>query len=189
MPTCSPGPYSYMANRFRLHAAVPHRGRPPIPAAMHINSPLLPCLTAWQEGLRNHPDRLFAEYITRGIQHGFRVGFDYSFPLRPARHNMPSAAAHPDVINKYVGDEIAGGRIFGPFPKGEIPNLQINRMGVVPKGHTPGRWRLITDLSFPEGASVNDGIDPHLCSLQYTSVDRVARAAQSLGKGALLCEN
>jgi len=156
---------------------------------MHINSPLLPCLTAWQEGLRNHPDRLFAEYITRGIQHGFRVGFDYSFPLRPARHNMPSAAAHPDVINKYVGDEIAGGRIFGPFPKGEIPNLQINRMGVVPKGHTPGRWRLITDLSFPEGASVNDGIDPHLCSLQYTSVDRVARAAQSLGKGALLCEN
>ena len=155
---------------------------------MHINSPLLPCLTAWQDGLRNHPDRLFAEYITRGIQHGFRVGFDYSFPLRPARHNMPSAAAHPDVINKYVGDEIAGGRIFGPFPKGEIPNLQINRMGVVPKGHTPGRWRLITDLSFPEGASVNDGIDPHLCSLQYTSVDRVARAAQSLGKGALLAK-
>jgi len=61
-------------------------------------------------------------------------------------------------------------------------------MGVVPKGHTPGRWRLITDLSFPEGASVNDGIDPYLCSLQYTSVDRVARADQSLGKGALLAK-
>ncbi len=27
------------------------------------------------------------------------------------------------------------------------------------------------DLSFPAGNSVNDGIDPGLCSLQYTSVD------------------
>ena len=41
---------------------------------------------------------------------------------------------------------------------------------------------------FPEGASINDGIDPQLCSLQYTSVERVARAAQSLGKGTLLAK-
>ena len=46
---------------------------------------------------------------------------------------------------------------------------------------------MITDLSFPEGASVNDGKDPQLCSLQYTSVERVACAAQSLGKGAHVC--
>ena len=139
MPICSPGPYRYMVNLCRLHAAIPQQGLPSIPAAMHINSPLLPCLTAWQDGLRNHPDRWFAKYVTRGIQHGFRVGFDYSFPLRPTRRNMPSAAAHPDVINKYVGDEIASGRIFGPFHKRGIPNLQINCMGVVPKGHSPGR--------------------------------------------------
>ena len=101
---------------------------------------------------------------------------------------MPSPAAHPDVISKYVGDEVSGGRIFGPFLKGAIPNLQINRIGVVPKGHTPGKWRMITDLSFPDGASVNDGIDPQLCSLRYTIVDRVARAAQCLGRGALFAK-
>lgn len=88
-----------------------------------------------------------------------------------------------EVISKYKGDEIASGRIFGPFPKGRIPNLQINRMGMVTKGHTPGGWCLVTDLSFPKGASVNDGIDLQRCSLQYTSVDHVARAAQSLGRG------
>ena len=30
------------------------------------------------------------------------------------------------------------------------PPLQINRLGVIiPKGHNTGKWRLITDLSFP----------------------------------------
>ena len=101
---------------------------------------------------------------------------------------MPSAAAHPEVISKYVEDEISEGRIFGPFHKGAIPKLQINCMGVIPKGYTLGKWCMITDLSFPEGASVNDGIDPQLCSLQYTSVEREAHAAQSLGKGALLAK-
>ena len=68
------------------------------------------------------------------------------------------------------------------------PGLHINRMGVVPKGHTPGRWRLITDLSHPVGVSVNDGIQSELCSLRYTSVESAAAAAQRLGRGALLAK-
>jgi len=103
------------------------------------------------------------------------VGIDHSHPLRPARHNMPLALEHPKPINEYLASEIAGGRVLGPFPRGSIPGRQINCLGVVPKGHTPGWWRLVTDLSFPEGGSVNDGIDPTLCSLHYTSVDRVAQ--------------
>ena len=75
-----------------------------------------------------------------------------------------------------------------PISQGAIPNLQINCMGVVPKGHTPGKWRMITDLSFPDGVSVNDRIDSQICSLQYTTVDRVAHAAQCLGRGALLAK-
>ncbi len=66
--------------------------------------------------------------------------------------------------------------------------MQISRVGVIPKGHKPGKWRLITDLSFPKGKSVNDAIDRELCSLQYTSVDKVATAAQRLGEGALLAK-
>ena len=33
---------------------------------------------------------------------------------------------------------------------------------------------------------MNDGINPGICSLEYTSVDKVAVAAWSLGRGALL---
>jgi hypothetical protein len=58
----------------------------------------------------------------------------------------------------------------------------------MPKGRTPGRWRIITDLSHPDRASVNDGVRSDLCSLHYTSVLRVATAAMRLGKGALLAK-
>ena len=69
------------------------------------------------------------------------------------------------------------GRMLGPFRPGQIPGLHVNRMGVVPKGNTDGRWRLITDLYHPGNASVNNGILPELCSLKYTSVEYVAAMA------------
>ena len=102
--------------------------------------------------------------------------------------NMPSAEQHPEVIDRYLEAELTAGRILGPFSPGSILIGQINRLGVVPKGHTPGKWRLITDLSFPEGASVNDGIDSCFCSIHYTSVDETAKAAQSLGAGTLMAK-
>ena len=39
------------------------------------------------------------------------------------------------------------------------------------------------DLSAPEGASVNDGIDPEMCSLHYITVDDVAGVTESVGWG------
>ena len=51
-----------------------------------------------------------------------------------------------------------------PFPPGQIEGLHL---GVISKGQT-GKWRLITDLLFPEGQSMNDRIDSEFCSLNYT---------------------
>ena len=47
---------------------------------------------------------------------------------------------------------------------------------------------MITDLSYPHGHSVNNGIEPSLCSMAYTTVDDVAVIATQLGPGALLAE-
>ena len=47
---------------------------------------------------------------------------------------------------------------------------------------------VITDLSLPKGASMNDGIDPLLCSLSYALVDDAVRSIISLGSGALLAK-
>ena len=76
--------------------------------------------------------------------------------------------------------------MLGPFQDtSTLPPLHINRFGVIPKGYNTGKWRLITDLSFPHGHSVNDGIDPDLCSMSYITV---ARLATELGEGALLAK-
>ena len=59
---------------------------------------------------------------------------------------------------------------------------------MIPKGHNTGKWRLITDLSFPPDHSVNDGVDPILCSLSYITVDHVADIVVKLGTGTLLAK-
>ena len=139
--------------------------------------------------LMRHPDQRFANYIRRGLQNGFRIGVDRSKSIRPASSNMPSAQRHRQVVADYIEKERRLGRILGPFPPESLARvpLQTNRIGVIPKGST-GKWRLITDLSHPPGHSVNDAIDADLCSLSYTTVERVAQQAMSLGKGALMAK-
>jgi hypothetical protein len=53
----------------------------------------------------------------------------------------------------------------------------------VPK--SDGGWRMITHLSYPSGASINDGIDNQFCTVQYTSFDKVIEMIYDLGRSAL----
>jgi len=122
-------------------------------------------ITAWEQALAQHPDRAFVRYISEELRKGFRIGFQAGSPLQSATTNMRSALEHPEVIDTYLKGELSRGRMLGPFADADqLPNLHINRFGVIPKGHNSGEWRLITDLSYPQGASVNDAIDPELCS-------------------------
>jgi hypothetical protein len=93
-----------------------------------------------------------------------------------------SPLEHPDVIEHYLGEKRSARRILGPIPRGDAADLHINRFGVIPKGRASGKWRLITDLSFPDGGSVNDGnirAVVHLCR---------QRTAYRLGPGALMAK-
>ena len=129
-----------------------------LPCLGSVSSPLRDCLPAWRENLRDHPDPRFVSYLLCGIQHGFRVGFDYSRPLLSAQRHMLSADLHPGVVDQYVDGEVAKGRILGPL----AVSIEAARAGV--------------------GLHLN----PACCSLQYTSVEQIAEAAQSLGVGTLL---
>ena len=102
-----------------------------------------------------------------------------------AKNNMQSALQHPAVIEEYPAEEVRLGRLL-PLPWGT--SVHVSRFGVIPKGHTPGKWRMITDLTSPHGCSVNDAIDPGLCSMEYITVDCVARRAWQMGPGALLAK-
>ena len=153
-----------------------------------IRSPLYDRREAWASLLGGHPDRLFYYYICSGLVHGFRIGFGYgSHTCRSGKGNMQSVLEHPEVVSGYLQREVSLGRVKGPLGPEAASLSQVSPFGVIPKS-APGQWRLILDLSHPEGRSVNDGINPAWCSLSYVSVDNLIEVICSLGRGALLAK-
>ena len=152
-----------------------------------MSTPL--CPKAWAGALAGHPDQALARYIVEGLTCGFRIGCQRGAPLRSAHDNLELAFQHPKVIREYLQKECRLGRMLGPFDTVDhLPLLQVSRFGVILKGHGTGKWRLITDLSSPRGASVNEGIDPDLTSLQYLKINDIATLISEKGAGALLAK-
>ena len=123
------------------------------PELVQNSSPLR--AEAWRLSLMEHPDIRLRDYVVNGIQDGFRIGFDYqNHSCKRAKKNMFTALEHPEVVCKYIAEECAAGRLLGPFDPASLPSVQTSSFGVIPKS-TPGKWRLIVDLSSPDGHSVN----------------------------------
>ena len=121
------------------HEATPHPG-----TRGHATPP------ASVEGaaLSDHPDTQFIASIIDGMEHGFLIGFQQPGPLRMAVSNCPSAEADPQVVADYIRKEVTLRRFLGPFTHESVPaGTHLGKFGVIPKGHTPGKWCLITDLS------------------------------------------
>ena len=180
------GRYVYL-NDLRVLSQRPPSLRQPLPSMLcEVHTPL--DIAEWRSQLCWHPDREFCQYLIDGLTDGFRIGFNYtSHRCQAAKRNMLSAVQNPGVVEQYLKKECELGRVVGPLAAGSIP-LHINRFGVIPKPHQPGKWRLIVDLSHPAGHSVNDGIEPEVCSLSYASIDDAAATVVELGRGAMLAK-
>ena len=180
--------YSHTADLLILAGRMPLPPANPVPGGWNlIQTPM--SAETWERHLVEHPDRMYCGYLTEGIRAGFQVGFQYGVAAcRSATSNMPSATLHPEVVTNFLSAELRAGRVFGPIESEVLPYVQINRFGLEPKGHQPGRWRLIVDLSSPNGASVNDGIEPEVCSVHYTSVVTACKRVVARGRGTLLAK-
>ena len=143
-----------------------------------------------------HPPRLAAclsgyhraNFLVRGFSLGFRIpsslpGDAHRLLLR----NHPSALEHPLTVTAKIRAELDKGRIAGPFSQPPLPNFVTSPLGLVPK-REPGQFRLIHDLSFPKGDSVNSHIPPHHCSVQYLLLDHCVEQILALGKGCLVAK-
>ena len=172
------GSYCYTADLLSLKHATSTPAPYPDHRIANIHTPLN--IHEWQACLRLHPDADFAAYILNGLQHGFHIGVCRPANLQSSKTNIQSARQNPQIIEADY--------ILGPYPPHSFADLHINRFGAIPKKHQPGRWCLITDLSFPDGSSVNDAVDPALCMLEYITVDRVAEAAMQLDNASLLAK-
>ena len=100
---------------------------------------------------------------------------------------MMSASERPEVIREYLAKECSEGRVLGPLDPAQFPWVHTSRFGVIPKGSS-GKWRLIVDMSAPEGSSINDGINESLTSLTYVGIEDAAQMIIGHGKGALLAK-
>lgn len=65
--------------------------------------------------------------------------------------------------------------------------MQVSPLGLVPKKQ-PGEYRVIHHLSYPEGASVNDGIMQEFKTVQYQNIDSAIVLIKQYGPGALLAK-
>lgn len=176
------GQYRYLQDLLQLEAATHQRS--------HVSWPRGPTplsAPAFARHLATHPDQNFAAYIMRGISLGFRVGYSGdAMQLRSHGRNHPSSLANPAVVSDNISSEILAGRLVGPVPVSFLSQVHTSPIGLVPKGHTVGRWRMIVDLSSPTRHSVNDGICEDVCSLQYASLDDALRLICRLGPGTQL---
>ncbi len=126
-----------------------------------------------------------AELIMQGIANGFHIGYEADrAPLQARERNMISVVQHPVVPSKYLAEELEAGRVIKVGSPQEAKEISIHcsPLGVIPR---PGKWRLIVNLSVPEGKSMNDGISKEL---SYVTIEDVVTTVRGLGKGALMAK-
>ena len=87
----------------------------------------------------------------------------------------------------FLSREISLGRIAGLLESDLCGNITISSLGLIPKKE-PGSFRLIHDLSFPPGNSVNDGISRSDSTVQYENFDTVVRLVKDCGRSALMAK-
>ena len=105
------------------------------------------------------------EYIITGFRRGFRLGVDNTFD-RSKRENVSRAS--PPLMDK-LQEEIQKHRIIGPFEKKPFQDLLTSPLHVIPKPESK-KMRMIFNLSYPTGHSVNDHIKDTQKSVHYCSV-------------------
>ena len=151
-----------------------------IPVASQFN------LQAWQEMLEGYWDTQLIQLLA----FGFPLDYNRNFSLSSDRNNHASAVQFPDHVDAYLKDEIAHGAILGPFTKNPIEKCHYSPFLTREKSGSDKR-HVIVDLSWPQGLSVNAGIDKNSYlgtdfALTFPSVDHITSELTRLGTGAHL---
>ena len=126
------------------------------------------------------------QFLVSGFAEGFRVPFAGELPLNNGTRNHPSAMANKTIVSSKLKEELAAGRIIGPFSSKPC-NLVCSPLALVPKKE-PGKFRLIQDLSFPKGRSINDGIDSQFTEVHYDTIDVVINKVKMFDRNCLMAK-
>ena len=143
-------------------------------------------VSVWREKLKGYRDVDVVDLL----QYGFPLDFDRNRKVSSGeRRNHKGARDYPQFINKYLRKECTAKRMAGPYSANPLSvELVTSPLNSVPKDCADER-RVIVDLSWPVGSSVNDGISKDLylgevIDLHYASVEQICNMVNEIGPGA-----
>ena len=153
MPATSKVSNKVVADPIELHEEVKKQKLPNyLGACIPVESQLN--VQAWESLLEGYWDKQLLECI----KFGFPLGFNRTCPLRHDVQNHKSAMEFPEHVAKYIEEEQHFGAIIGPFDTAPIANLHYSPFMTRHKPNSENR-RVILDLSWPRGESVNAGTE------------------------------
>ena len=143
-------------------------------------------LQEWYDQLQDYWDQQLLEFLT----FGFPLDFNRNSPLYWEGENHKSALEYPQDIEAYLKEEMQFKAIVGPFDQHPCDNGHISPFMTRDKPGSDNR-RVIIDLSWPLGGSVNSGIDKESYmgtefALVLPTVDHITDQLKVLGRGAHL---
>jgi hypothetical protein len=106
-------------------------------------------------------DPILYKSLLSGFREGFKLGVEgekLQCNFGNAK-NRKSALENPDKVLEKLAKESLKSRIAGPFKKNPLKKVVCSPLGLVTKT-VIGKFRLIHDLSYPKGNSVNSLIPP-----------------------------
>ena len=140
----------------------------------------------WRHLLANYEFSRVCDYV----EFGFPISLDYKdFKYNTSVDNHPSASQFPEAVEDYLRTEMSYNAIVGPFRDPPFEKLHVSPMMTRPK--PDGSRRIIVDMSWPHGDSVNshipDGIfDDMAFQLRYPTVDHIVSQISTVGPSARL---
>ena len=151
-----------------------------VQVVLQLNIPL------WKSLLANYKYSRVVNYL----QFGFPVGLDYeNFNYNQQVDNHASANKFPEAVDAYIATEVKYKALVGPFQNDPFAQMHMSPMMTRPKPDSTRR--LIVDLSWPLGDSVNNCItdnhfDGNTCSLKYPTIDHIVQQILTVGDQSLL---
>ena len=143
-------------------------------------------IKAWRQLVEHYDYKILAEYI----EFGFPMNIDYN-TFVPNTHivNHKSAICRPEGVNKYFQIKTSKQAMLGPFDKQPFDAMHFSPL--MARDKPDGGVRVIVDLSWPIGQSVNSCVTPNYFDniefkLKYPTVDLLVEKINEIGPSALL---
>lgn len=137
----------------------------------------------WKFWLNGSDNRLI-DYLT----FGFPLSISEQAVCNNSVDNHASSKKFPDQVIEFFQAEINHNAMLGPFDTRPLEPLHVSPL--MSRDKPNGKKRIIVDLSYPPGQSVNDKVtedyDGVPFKLSYPSIDSIARRIVSLGDKAML---